>query len=97
MLSDKESFEEAQNRVLGKTPSHRRRLLRGLKQLRWGRIFRSAFFISIFLLFGLRSILQNRDSSIYVFIVVWLAIFAVATFILIAVQLYPFESTDEET
>jgi len=97
MRLEKESFEEAQKRILGKAPSRRRQVVRSLKQLDWWKILRSAFFVTIFFLFGVRRIFDDNEAPIYVFFAVGLTIFVIAIVIFMAVQLGPLESSDEET
>jgi hypothetical protein len=97
MQPDRESFEEAQDRILGRPPKRGRSVLRKMRRLNWWRVLRSAFITSFVLLFALRTIFEEVESQLYVLIGVGLAIFVIVTIIYLAIELGRMDTGDGET
>jgi hypothetical protein len=97
MQPDQESFEEAQNRILGRPPKRGRSMLRKLRRLSWWRVLRSAFITSFIFLFALRSIFEEFESQLLVLVGAGLAIFTIVTIIYLAIELGRMGIGDGET
>ncbi len=98
MQPENESFEEAQDRVLGRSQRGLGLLLRQLRHLNWLKILVSALGVSIFFLLSLLRVLDsgNWEVPTYTLVGIGVMIFVLATIILIAVALAPSDVSDEE-
>jgi len=98
MRPENESFEEAQDRVLGRSQRGLKLLLRRLRHLNWLKILVSALGVSIFFLLSLLRALDLDDWEVpnYTLVGIGVMIFVLVTIIFIAVELAPLDVSDEE-
>jgi hypothetical protein len=94
MPPDDESFEKAQDRVLGRSPGGLRLLLRRLRHLNWLKILGSALGFSIAILLPLLSSLYELPT--YTLVGIGVMIFVLITILMIAAELFPLNVGDEE-